>query len=98
MIKNQGVYTAKCPKCSRSILIHVSSDGSISPDKCKECSLEFGCVEYGEQHNTFVIVPKEKKKTIFVNEEAEETKKTDEKKSFGTPPSTKKAGKRSIKW
>ena len=95
MIKNKGVYTTKCPTCTRSIVMHVLSDGSISPDKCKECFLEFECVEYGEQRNTFVIIPKAKKKILILNQEAEETKKTGENEAFSL---TKKATKKSFKW
>lgn len=58
MLKNKGVYTTKCPTCTRLILMHVLSDGSISPDKCPECELEFASIDKGEQRNTFVITAK----------------------------------------
>lgn len=79
MLKNAGVYTTKCPKCSRSILIHLASDGSISPQKCFDCHLEFDGINHGEQRNTFVVVLKEKKLKIVVNEMVEEIKKINKK-------------------
>jgi hypothetical protein len=75
MIKTAGVYTTKCPKCTRSILIHVSSDGSISPNKCKECSIEFECIEHGEERNTFVVVVKTEKSKAVVNDGTEDIAK-----------------------
>ena len=54
----KGVYTAECPKCSRSILMHVLSDGSVSPHKCSKCELELAGIDNGEQRNTFVAVVK----------------------------------------
>lgn len=71
MLKN-GVYTTKCPKCSRSVLIHLSSDGSISPNKCSQCEIGFESIEKGEQRNTFVVVAKKKESKIVAKEEAEE--------------------------
>ena len=84
----QGVYTVECPKCKSFTLIHLASDGSVNPHKCSKCELEFRGIGSGKQRNSFVGLVKE----------AEENKKTDEKKSFGIPPSTKKTGKKSFKW
>ena len=98
MLKKAGVYTAKCPKCGRSILVHLASDGSVSPSECRDCYVEFAGIDNGEQRNTFVAVVKTEKSKIVVNEIAKETTKTDEK-SFKTFSSTKKkAGKKSFKW
>jgi DNA-directed RNA polymerase subunit RPC12/RpoP len=72
----KGVYTSQCPNCSRSILIHLLSDGSISPNKCSKCEAEFEGIDKGEERNTFVIIPsKAKKLNIFVDKEAEEKPK-----------------------
>lgn len=93
----KGVYTTGCPICHRLILMHILSDGSISQKKCAACETEFQRLDKGEEPNTFVIVPKENKKTIIVKEESEEIEKTD-KKPFQTSPLTKKTGKRILKW
>ena len=58
MLKKAGVYTAKCPKCSRSILVHLASDGSVSPSECSKCHAEFAGIDNGEQRNTFVVIVK----------------------------------------
>lgn len=97
MINKQGVYTTKCHECTRSILIHVLYDGSISPNKCSKCEAEFEGIDNGEQRNTFVIVPAVKKLKIFVDEEANKTGK----KPFEAFPLTKKSSKKienSFKW
>jgi uncharacterized Zn finger protein (UPF0148 family) len=75
MLKDTGVYTSKCPKCGRSILMHLSSDGSVSPKKCPECHIEFEGIDNGEHRNTFVVVVKKEKSRIFVNKEVEEKPK-----------------------
>ena len=67
MLKGEGVYTAKCPECSRSILIHLLSDGSISPNKCPGCEMGFEGINKGEQRSTFVIVAKTKQSKIVDN-------------------------------
>jgi len=76
MINKTGVYTTKCPACTRSILMHVLSDGSISPTKCAHCEMAFAGLENGEERNTFTIVPAVKKLNIFSNEASEERKHT----------------------
>lgn len=91
----KGVYTSRCPKCGRSILIHLASDGSISPNKCSVCETEFEGIGKGGERNTFVIVVKTKESTIVVNQGAEEVNKTDKKKSSKTFSLTKKATKKS---
>ena len=58
MIKKAGVYTAKCPGCGRSILVHLASDGSVSPSECPDCHVEFAGIDNGEQRNTFVAIVK----------------------------------------
>lgn len=106
MLKNQGVYTIKCPKCSRTIIIHLESDGVISHKKCSDCQMEFEGLDVGEGRNSFVVVPKVKKTGIFGGEVAEENKedkkpeeasKPDEEplETFSLP---KKAVKKSFKW
>ena len=82
-----GVYTVECPKCKSFTIIHLASDGSVNPHRCSKCELEFEGIGSGKQRHSFVGLVKE----------AEETKKTGEK-SFETFSSTKKAGKKSIKW
>ena len=79
MIKDKGVYTTKCPTCTRVIVMHVSTDGSISPNKCSECELGFAGLQQGEERNTFVIIPAVKKLNIFGNEKTEEKNETDKK-------------------
>lgn len=104
MIKDKGVYTTKCPKCTRSIVMHVSSEGSISPDSCSECGLDFEGLDKGNVRNTFVIVPKTGKSKIVVKEEAKKTSeafqvtKRDDKKSFLPFQITKKNNKKSFGW
>lgn len=78
--------------------MHLTPDGSISPNKCYDCDMEFEGIDKGEQRNTFVVIVKEKKSTVVGNEGVEENKKTDEKKSFEIFSSAKKAGKRSLRW
>jgi hypothetical protein len=98
MLKDTGVYTSKCPKCSRSTFIHLESDGSFNPKKCFDCRTEFEGITKGEQRNTFVIVLKQENKSIFGgNEEPEENKKADDEtlETFSLP---KKAGKKTFKW
>ncbi len=92
----KGVYTAKCPTCSRSILMHLASDGSISPKECPECQTGFKGIDNGEQRNTFVIVVGTKKSEIVVNQGAEETKKTVEK-PFGGQSFTLETSRKSSK-
>ena len=86
MINDKGVYTTKCPKCTRSIVMHILSDGSISPSKCPDCELLFSGIDKGKERNTFVIVPGVKKSNIFANEEvvkaSEVDKKEDTKKTY----------------
>ena len=84
MIKNKGVYTTECPACSRSTIMHVLSDGSISPNKCTHCEMGFAGLENGLVRNTFVIVPASEKFSIFGNKEAEEKNKVEEKGKAGT--------------
>lgn len=67
-----GVYTIECPKCKGPTIMHLASDGSINPHRCSKCELEFVGIGSGKQRNTFIGLVKE----------AEEAKKTDEKKSF----------------
>lgn len=104
MIKDKGVYTTKCPKCTRSIVMHVLSDGSISPDMCPECELGFEGIDRGKERNTFVIVSKTGKSKVVVNEEAKKTSevfqvtKKDDKKSFLPFQITKKNNKKSFGW
>lgn len=99
----KGVYTTECPTCHRTILMHILSDGSISQRKCAGCETEFQRLDKGDEPNTFVIVPKAKKTTIFGGEVVKETKKpeekkTDEKKPFDASQFSKKTGKRILKW
>jgi hypothetical protein len=70
MIKNKGVYTSKCPACSRSIVMHVLADGSSSPNKCPDCDLWFAGIDNGEDRNTYVLVAR----TSQPNTEAEQGK------------------------
>ena len=97
MIKKAGVYTAKCPGCGQSVLVHLASDGSISPDKCKECSLEFECVEYGEQRNTFDIVVKEEKLFFIANKETKNKETKNKETKEETKKTAKKTGKKTGK-
>lgn len=86
----KGTYTAICPACGSSTLIHLLFDGSISPSKCVGCEVGFGGIEAGEERNSFVFVG-----IVEEEEKIEEgTKKTD-KKSSGKKEGTKKTDKKS---
>lgn len=72
MIKDQGVYTTNCPTCTRLILMHVLSDGSISPNKCAHCGTDFAGLEKGNERNTFVVVSGTSKSKFEEKNKAEE--------------------------
>jgi len=88
MIKKAGVYTAKCPGCGRSILVHLASDGSVSPSECPGCHVGFAGIDNGEQRHTFVAVVKkaEVKKA--------EVKEAEEKPASSAEASAAKKGKK----
>ncbi len=93
MIKGKGVYTTKCPKCTRSIVMHVLADGSISPNSCPDCEIGFGSLDKGKERNSFVITLKTEKPESIVSKDDKDEKsstnffqmtKKDSKKSFSS--------------